>query len=492
MKLNKELQKEVIQKINNLYIMTRQKYLIMNKQGIYNTYFYEKNNIKLNDGHIAAHLQGKRTLGVFAGSTFTKFICFDVDIIDQNMAKWFTLKIVDTLINIGIPEENIYISFSGSKGYHVEIFFNEPIELEKAKLFYKLILNKTDLSKLNENDKIEFRPTEGQGVKIPLGKHFNTKNKNRCWYVDFNNKLNPIRNYKYILSLKQIDKSIIENIIHSELDYDLKELENQEVNREFEYLNSNYKPLNIYQLNIDENLTIDYYQKLEQEGLKQVGSRHKSLFNLCRYYRHLGMTLEENELSLINWMHEQDTRSYRTSLEETYDDIKKITKYIYEKEIGITNFNKEIYITYYEMLDIMNLKSRNDKLITYSMLIHNKRFSEVGKVFYMTYKQMSDTTGLALRTTKSIIPKIEKGNLLEIIERDTMILNERGQFVSKKPNKYRLKLNQNETNKIYTVNVNNKEINHTYDKCLLSLFTGNELKNLLTKNQYYELINSID
>jgi hypothetical protein len=496
MKLTKENENLIVKKINDIYITNRKKYLLMDQNGKYSTLYKGRGKTtSLNDGHIKQHLRGKSTIGIFTGDELTKFICFDIDASDKQRAKWFTLKIIDSLINIGIPQDYIYTSFSGNKGYHVEIFFTEPIELIYMRNLYKIIKEETDLSHLEKGEEVELRPETGQGVKLPLGKHFNTKTNARCWYVDHD--LNIIRNFKYILDIKQFKSNKLKRIVQSKLNLDyegmqleeLKQNEN-EINESLQYIGSNYKPLAIYQLNLDEKLTIEYYENLYNEGLKTVGTRHNALMNLCRYFRHMEFTPEENEDTLIYWMNEQDTRTYRTPLEDCYKDIKGIVKFIYDKEVGITAFNKEIKISYYEMLDIMSLKSKNDKLIAYSMLIHNKRFTDIGKVFFMTYKQMGEASGLSDRSARRILPKIEKSSLLEVVERNKIVTNERNQFVTKKANKYRFHLNRKETDKQYQINLSDNSINHTYSDCLVSLFTTDELKVYLTKNQYYELINT--
>ena len=95
MKLKKDKQKEIIKKINDLYITNRQKYLVMKLNGEYMTLQTSEKSKKIKplvDGYIKNHIEGKATYGVFNGQYFGKFLCFDVDVKDKQYAKWITTK----------------------------------------------------------------------------------------------------------------------------------------------------------------------------------------------------------------------------------------------------------------------------------------------------------------------------------------------------------------------------------------------------------------
>ncbi|WP_425203642.1 TOTE conflict system archaeo-eukaryotic primase domain-containing protein [Priestia megaterium] len=489
-------QVSIIQRFNELFILKRKKYLILNNKGKYETKDCNKRkqDTPLTDNIVLDHLEGKRTLGVMSGDYVSKFICFDVDIKDKVKAKHITYRIVDTLINIGISSEYIHISTSGNKGYHIDIYFDNVILNEKVRLLYDLIMKEADLYNLDYGQ-IELRPTN-QGLKLPLGVNFKNKNSktNKCWYVDYDNGLNPIEDYNYILTAKQIKRQSILDILCKYYDWlelediDLKEA--QEIEETKDYINQKYKPLDIYKKNVDKTFTVEYLERLESEGLQQAGTRHNSLFNLSRYYKYLGLSLDECKDQLKQWMNEQDTRTYTTPLKECYDDINKIVKYIYDNDIGLVVERKDIEITYSEMLQIMNLKSKNEKLVAYSMLIHSKRFSDNKGVFYMSFPQMQKTTNLGIATVKRIVPKLENV-MIEYIERN-QIVYDKNKFITKKPNKYKMLIHieDNKINdKVYTLNNESNDLYNSYNECILELFNLNELKVLCTKNQYYEFVN---
>lgn len=200
----KEIEKLIVDKINDLYISTRFKYLMQLHDGTYIT-LNSKDNKKhkpLNDGLIKSHLNGSATIGVFGGNTKgSKFICFDIDQSELIKSKFLTYRLYNTLLEMNIKEEYIYISYSGNKGYHVEIFFDKFIDNRLIKRFYELTINNGEFHDIEEG-RIELRPIrQDVGVKIPLGVHKKTKNK--CYYVDINNDLKPIEDVQYVLSIKK-------------------------------------------------------------------------------------------------------------------------------------------------------------------------------------------------------------------------------------------------------------------------------------------------
>src|SRR5699024_8116688 len=154
--------KSVIDKINTLYIQTRSKYLVQFKDGKYITLTYSDSNdiVKFNDSMLSTHFKGNLTYGVFSGGYFSKFITFDVDCNNESMSRWITLKLVNVLVEeYGIDRKYINVNFSGNKGYHVDLFFEEQIKVEELRKFYQAVV--ISVGALPEGQ-IEFRPSWSQ------------------------------------------------------------------------------------------------------------------------------------------------------------------------------------------------------------------------------------------------------------------------------------------------------------------------------------------
>lgn len=165
------------------------------------------------DGDIFNHLDGNYSVCVFAGEHATKFITIDVDLGEPAIVH----QVIDTMEEMGIPRELIYVSYSGRKGYHVDIFFEDFIYNKCAEKFYWEMIERSGLNPR----KVEFRPTHGQAIKLPLGMHQTTGN--RCWFVD-RETLEPIENYEYVFGIERIQKRYMEELVDGIVNSHMREL----------------------------------------------------------------------------------------------------------------------------------------------------------------------------------------------------------------------------------------------------------------------------
>ena len=167
---------------------------------------------RLDNKVMVAHMKRRLAIGVFAGEKSSKFVCFDVDLPEPECVR----MVVRTLVNIGFPKDRIYVSSSGGKGYHVEMFFNEPMYTNTLRDLYELLLSEAKLDK----HKVEFRPTYGQSIKLPLSKH--PKTGNVCCFLDPDT-LEPINDLWYFLGIEQLDRDWATQLIRSKAPFTLHE-----------------------------------------------------------------------------------------------------------------------------------------------------------------------------------------------------------------------------------------------------------------------------
>ena len=107
----------------------------------------------MTDNVIRNHLRHKYAVAIFAGESASRFICFDVD----DGQKQTVHGVVHALAELGFPRDRIYVSSSGGKGYHVEMFFTRPVYTWKLKEVYRRVIRITGFDKR----RVEFRPTNG-------------------------------------------------------------------------------------------------------------------------------------------------------------------------------------------------------------------------------------------------------------------------------------------------------------------------------------------
>lgn len=193
----------MVKKLNSLYVLTRKKYTIM-----YKGYrpFYPKTPdgeyARLKDRTLYGHLTGKYSVGVFSGEQVAKFWCFDVDSLSPDEIH----RVVDGIVEFGIPREKVYVSFSGRKGYHVEVFFDDIVFVDWLYTAYDWVCSRKGLNR----GKVEFRPSPTESIKLPLGKHQETGN--WCWFCDPES-LAPIESREYLFGVAQVSARAFDQLV---------------------------------------------------------------------------------------------------------------------------------------------------------------------------------------------------------------------------------------------------------------------------------------
>ena len=516
-----EINVAIVKAINDLYILSRFKYLIWNtNQECYSAIHYYKdypektNGPMLTDSKVKNHNDCIQTLGVFARKMKniedSKFITFDVDIgqKDKNdkkekkenieKAKWVVYKIVNTLQNTGIDDEFINVSFSGGKGYHVELFFDAPIEVSLLRQFYEYVLDQEDLKEKEDliidgdnYGKVEFRPTYLLGVKLPLGMNFNNKtdNNNYCYFCNYSEGLRPIDDPLHITKIPKMDNILFRLILDKILD---AEGEGEEVSSknisDYKETRNAHKPLKTYEQNIDPDATIEAIEKLLETGLTRTGMRWHSLIKIAKYYKHQEVSRDNCKEWITEWMNQQDKKCYTTKWKNVLKDIENIIEYVYTHEFNLVGGVKTVEITYAEIRAILKAKTKNDKLVLYAMLIHSKRYFKPSGVFYFPYSLIEQATGIKSRTTLiKIVNQLEKEKFLEVVSRNKGIEHKH----IKEPNKYRITLDIVEEGITEDNSFNYNEGENyieSFNNCIIYMFEKKEIKLFCGRSHYKELM----
>lgn len=518
------MENPIIDKIYDLYVMEKYKYLILRPQGHYETVTYkpstakqkkerrkelrqkknelqaqgfldpslyiEKNKKPLLPYLLQAHLEGKLTIGVFSSMNTTKFICFDVDIRDAERAKEAVYKLVEGIIQFGIPKKYIHVSSSGNKGYHVEVFFNSNIQFDDVMIFFHSVLRSSGLENITYG-KVELRPEQNQsyGVKIPLGCNFKNPDwrTQECWYCDLDNDLMPLRDHGYILGIEKFSATkflslIIVANMQAVVNADNGIIENV---KQFRQAVCNYQPLEVYRQNIDIESTLKRADDLLQKGLQYPGTRHNSLLLLAKYLRNKGLLEEECRKQLIQWMERQDKGYYKSTWNECLYDIDLIVKYTFERKYSLVCV-QETQIKEPEIQRILSLGNKNKMLLIFAMTIHSKRYATQGGVFYMSYGQMQEATGLSFKTVVELVKQLESAGYLEVIERNKGIFDVEKGVATKSPNKYRIIAveQQTETMGKAAFKVCSKNCGGCMFSCLCHFYPDMQLKKLFSRSLY--------
>lgn len=456
---------KIIDKIFKLYLIQSYHYLLQYKGGHYAT--QGRRDKPLRVYQLQAHLDGKWTVGTFAGSYFTKFICFDVDYHDPATAKWITYKLADALNSLRIHD--YVVSYSGGKGYHVEIFLDEAITVESARKFYNFIIELADI-RSTEGGEVEYRPSDTQGVKLPLGIH--QKTGNYCGFCTVGDELrvmNAEDSAAYFLAIKQTDHLDILDIIDEYVSYDNR------VASDMENAIGRHKPLEIYDQS--ESYTLTHAADRYHKGLTGPGQRHKSFLLLARLMNHNGVERADALATLTEWFGWQEKQFYASDWDFCMRDLRECVDHVYDNNSTLVAEQRDLTVTFAEVDAIIRKCPKiGQKALTYAMLVHSKRWAGESGVFYMTSLQMSEAAGMDERTARRNIDPLEKLGVIEIVRRNQA---QRGTFM-KKPNCYRMTLIDG-TN----ADEGSYEINEAADlgECLRFFYTDTELRRMLPRRQ---------
>jgi DNA-binding Lrp family transcriptional regulator len=467
----------IVDKIKDLFVTVRYKYIKQNEDnGDYATFnsIKNSNHYPLVDNSIRSHLQHKSTYGIFCNMSSAKFITFDVDIRDLLKAKKTVLAIHKVLNDFGIPDDVIYTSISGNKGYHVEIYFTKEIKYWLIKKIYnatfKEVKNLLD-GKLIKRE-IELRPSNSKGVKMPLGINYKNKDAegNICWYIDVYNNFQAYKTLDFILSITKIGADIITDLIKDIV----IESNSYQKNKNREVDQNDTEPSNIDLT----NETPKTLKKLFEMGLTKKGTRNASTYKLAIYLNTLKLTEDDCRVELRKWMDRQDPKLYDTDLKTCYQEIDRCTDSVFGRNIVWANGLSEIEVSKSEILSIYQYDKKLHSTIS-ALLFHSKRYSNIDNQFFMTYEQLSKATGRTLKTVITHIKILEKEGILKVIR--APIKFEEGEFRSH-PNTYELNINvlPSENNSSMQIPVENvSEYQKSYAKLKLSLFSIEEIGNIL-------------
>lgn len=388
--------RQILKKFEDLYFMRRDKKLILSsKTANYSTihakeYKDHKGKTryknKLSTFDLIKHLEGKATLGVFSYKQFSKILVFDIDSYECLVdAQKVAVEIRNFLAKY-FPLDQIHIIFSGGKGYHITLYFNETVSIKLLGRIFSIVLNEINIENYS-NVNVEMRPElagyDGRGVKLPCGVNFrypdpHISNSNYSCFVD--SKFKPIENeIEYILNIKQSSKNVLDKIIEDYktefiTDYATKNPKTTNKN------NSTIKNYESQKNTSKENRILEgnnYKQIIYwiNNGLEQHGTRHNISFKIALFYKSLGYTADEAYEKLLKWSTDQIKTGYTKSSEKEIErDVRHI---IYG---SVFNSKKNYYLSWYRP----NIKFTESEL--YPFIELNNISKKTGKIWKVEKK----------------------------------------------------------------------------------------------------------
>lgn len=339
-------------RICDLYISYRQRYVVMEPNG---SIYIPKNangNLPLTNSVVCGHLNRKYAISVYAGKYSSKFMTFDVD--DGN--KDTVRKIIEILADVGVPRDKIYVSTSGGKGFHVDLFFDNLVYTEKLRILYDYVCIEGGLDPV----KVEFRPTHKQAIKLPLSAHCRTGNV--CWFLD-QETFAPIERIDYILEVQQMEAEKINEVVDG-LPMKTPIPDTEDLNPRFSDGVKTKK--------------IDGEGGYEFPVLHEAGARNNTMVSIAVYCRSKGYPQEKIESLLIEWADSQNPEYITDPMSVVYDTASRLAQWVWREDFHVKSTErKEVEITHRDVEMVLNQRTKTMRKLVFLLICHEKRFGSL-------------------------------------------------------------------------------------------------------------------
>lgn len=358
----------------------------------------EKRRFPLSDTDIRAHIRGDYTIGIYFPSEYTKFIGLDLDVKDIDMLS----SVFTALWNFGFSRENILMSSSGGKGYHIDIFLDRIIKKTVVSKFYEMLLKELGMT----NSELEVRGAGAQGYKLPLGYHVKTGN--YCFACDENGQ--ELDDLETVQGIIKANADLVFDSLN--MNYDLLVNESEIIEKE-EFM------ISVPHTTLYENK--GRRRKIEQiliYGLSEKGNRNNTCFEVALYYKTVeNYCLADTLNRMTKWICDTwDSGAEPMSFLQS-GELETVIKKAYKnpnykfgaKYEDIIQFTEPQITEIFTITDSNGRKQESLRRLYFIMAIHSKGYSGINGTFYMTYEQIRN---LGLKNRNSFL----KQQIDELIE----------------------------------------------------------------------------
>lgn len=376
-----------------------------------------KRQFPLGEGDIRKHLKGHCGIGIYPRyKTQTKLIAFDIDINQKANEKYKSIDnckevlelTVAKLFQFGITDEYVLCSFSGGKGYHVDIILDDYIDKDVAEKFQKIV-NVEVFSEAsfeaNKGVNTELRGSNNSGYKLPLCYHYLTANK-AYLCNEYGVEIDDLE----CLNKKTLDASIIQDIVdinyedillYTELDEVVKNVNMLDIHMA-ENTSRRERVVEI----LENGLTSEYVSKYTRDN-----SRHQVLYEVVLYLKLIEKLDEAQALAIVtNWVKNQWERDLVDK--EILEDIKTTVSSTYntKKAQYFDVATKDFNITKKHMREVISIDVKHKqktlalRKLYFILMIHSNYFADSKtNEFYMSYKTMMDMG--AVKSDRSLLKR---------------------------------------------------------------------------------------
>ena len=395
----------------NSYITYRGKHLLQTPKD------YITQRHKIGNWHLEQHIKGKSTVGIFVNKV-SKFLTFDIDLKIEDKEKykrWVLYKVINALEEEGFGY-HLNISFSGSKGYHIDLVFNNPIRVDLLKKLGEHIIKKYGLDKITlENGtliaEVELRGCNNAGVKLPLV--LNRKTNKFMYYL--NDDLEPVTMDNFnSFELKILDTDTFYNLYSSCLDEILENNTKQIIiNKKSETDKNNLEPKHL-EYNKSE---LDYV--IQNEILKNKGTRNNIIYLVALWCNGHKINKDEalEKLYRIIENTPEELFNDKTSLEWKYSECRTVIEKVYINNLVLFDI-KEVAINK-EILEFIMTKCKTLKQMNIFLthIYHCIKWGNDDGIYFLSLNKIEEYTGATHKTIEKLNKQLIELGILEEVEK---------------------------------------------------------------------------
>lgn len=337
---------KIAKRLDALYVTNRDRFVMTRKQSI----FVPKRDgipMRLCRSNLENHILQAYAVSVYSAKEGSRFVCFDIDAGGLDTVR----RVVAAIRSTGISGSDIYVSSSGGKGHHVELFFDTVVPLDSFAIFYEHVM---DVAQCHSAP-IELRPSDKLAIKLPLST--NPKTGCMCWFLDPNS-LREIESYDCIFGINPMSGAAFIELV--------KALPSASTSIMSERSGAVCRlPLCGENGDIGGNLPM----------LCHPGTRHDMMVRIAVALCYQGMSMEACAETLLDWIDQQDRRYYASSIKEVHADAWAIAKWVYQKAVITPDRQKHIVsVSPNDMRRVLGQPTRTLRKL-YFFLLFSKRYS---------------------------------------------------------------------------------------------------------------------
>lgn len=387
---------DVVNSLTNLYVTFRGRYVMAINGKVFIPHCGRECK-KLDNHAIIGHLNQNYAIGVFSAMSGSIFLCFDIDLPDPNVV----FKVIHGLCAFGFQKEYIYVSTSGGKGFHVEIFFNGLVYLNLLHDLYLWVIHTEGL----DPRKVEFRPTFGQAIKLPLSVHHKTGN--ICWYLD-RDTLEPIKSIGYVTTIVQMDRDAVEAIIKEKL------TKSNFYSEDFSSpTHARFIP------------SIDYSEAQYTDAVPMMtgpGMRHNLMKSIAVHERYKGTSQEDIAVLLKTWLGKQNPDFITDPWDIAIQDADNLAAYVWNDKFAL--HSRKLVITHGDLETVLSCHAPLQKRVLFFIILFCRRYG----VANLSAVRISRHTGRTPQAVQKALSELESRKLIE--KKQGKVIYTKGKFVS--------------------------------------------------------------